>query len=97
MFTLVVHDLAWSWIGLRSVPRQFLQKCVIVLGELFGISQVHGNALRYTNVILFRILIISDEGTSGKINTFTHQVTIQTSPLKQARMAFTVRPDFCSA
>jgi hypothetical protein len=64
---------------------------------LLGISQVHRNTLRYTNVILFRILITSDDGTSGKTNTFTHQVTIQTAPLRQARMAFTVRPDFCSA
>jgi hypothetical protein len=64
----------------------------------FGISQVHdGNALRYTNFILFQIWITSDDGTSGKVNMFTHQVTTQTSPLRRARMAFTGRPDFCSA
>src|ERR1700677_4322170 len=114
MFTLVVHDLAWSWIGLRSVLHQFLPKMCYCMGRVFlcvsrmsqipkightllGISQVHRNTPRYTNIILFQMLITSDDGTSGKINTFTHQVTIQTSPLRQAQMAFTVCPDFCSA
>jgi hypothetical protein len=64
----------------------------------FGISQVHdGNALRYTNFILFQIWITSDDGTSVKVNMFTHQVTTQTSPLRRARMAFTGYPNFCSA
>jgi hypothetical protein len=109
--TRVAHDIACSQIGLRSVPHANMRYCmkqllslvsripqILKIGQTsFGISQVHdGNALRYTNFILFQIWITSD-GTSGKVNMFTHQVTTQTSPLRRARMAFTGRPDFCSA
>src|ERR1700679_1201057 len=47
----------------------------------FGICQVHGDALRYTNFVQFQIWVTSDDGTSGEVHTFTHQVTTQTSLL----------------
>ena len=44
---------------------------------LFGLCQVHGDALWYTNFIQFQIWITNDDSTSGKVHTFSHQVTTQ--------------------
>lgn len=45
----------------------------------FGKSQVHRNTPRYADLVQFEIGITGDDRPSRKVDTFTHQVTTQTS------------------